>query len=161
MTARLCACLSGCFNGAEGVIETVVVQEGGGLMVGWERRGEGVKRGGRGGFIHSFSHPVCDSLEVSHLAALAFVCLLASTRFPRESVLLKSSCTRLTVGHHSSQNQSLEGRVHDSWFQVHRNKPYSTSGGLLLVPMLRAQLVIYLYMYCFSKVCLMDKLCCV
>lgn len=49
MTARLCACLSGCFNGAEGVIETVVVQEGGGLMVGWERRGEGVKRGGRGG----------------------------------------------------------------------------------------------------------------
>lgn len=82
-----------------------------------ETRGRSEERG-KGGFIHSFSHPVCDSLEVSHLAALAFVCLLASTRFPRESVLLKSSCTRLTVGHHSSQNQSLEGRVHDSWFQV-------------------------------------------
>lgn len=45
VTACLCACLSGCFNGAGGVIETVVVQDGGGLMVGWERRGElGVKR---------------------------------------------------------------------------------------------------------------------
>lgn len=68
--------------------------------------GKGVSGVGVWVFIHSFSHPLCDSLEVSHLAAPAFVCLRASTRFPRESALSLSSCTHLTVGHHSSQNQS-------------------------------------------------------
>lgn len=68
-----------------------------------------VKRGawkGAEGVSHSFSHPLHDSLKVSHLAALAFVCLRASIKFPRESALSLSSCTHLTVGHHSSQNQS-------------------------------------------------------
>lgn len=77
MTACLCACLSGCFNGAEGVIETVVVQEGGGLMVGWERRGEGVKRGGRG------VHPLFLSPSLRQFGGftLSCPCVCLSARF--------------------------------------------------------------------------------
>lgn len=65
--------------------------------------GEGKR--GRGGGLPFLPHPYRDSLEVLHLAALAFVCLHASTRFPRENglcVLIHSSGR--WVSH--SQNQS-------------------------------------------------------
>lgn len=52
--------------------------------------GRGVGVGVRvGGFIHSFSHPLCDSLEVSHLAApRLFVCAPR----PGSHVKVRSHC---------------------------------------------------------------------
>lgn len=118
VTTCLCACLSGRFEG--GLWEFLRlkwVRKGGGLMVGrnsWGERVWGWREGfgGGGGVINSFSHPLHDSLKVSHLAGSAFVCLLASIKFPRESALSLSSRTHLTVGHHSSQNQSWDGHIH-------------------------------------------------